>query len=217
MATIRNPIEWGAEQLRHATSHVESSGRSIRGHDAHPAVRRIGLGDLRDALGKGLDVDVGGKVALRIAGRAYGLELEPSRRVRSQVAEEAGVLAVSPLAADVRSAVRVPASRVGLVDVDEDSGGRAAVGVGQRADDLEPASGLFRRRDADARAYGLQATLEPLRGVDWRTLMAIGGGGDPKLMIALAFRELAENAGKIGELNVTPDLLRSLLSPAQGK
>jgi regulator of protease activity HflC (stomatin/prohibitin superfamily) len=74
------------------------------------------------------------------------------------------------------------------------------------------------RRDADARAYGLQATLAPLKGVDWRTLMAVGGGGDPKLMIALAFRELAENAAKIGELNVTPDLLRSLLTPAgQGK
>lgn len=75
------------------------------------------------------------------------------------------------------------------------------------------------RQDADARGYSLQATLEPLRGVDWRTLMAIGGGsGDPKLMIALAFRELAENAAKIGELNITPDLLRSLLSPAgQGK
>jgi hypothetical protein len=33
-------------------------------------------------------------------------------------------------------------------------------------------------------------------------------------MIALAFRELAENAGKIGELNVTPDLLTSLLKTA---
>ena len=32
-------------------------------------------------------------------------------------------------------------------------------------------------------------------------------------MIALAFRELAENAAKIGELNITPDLLRSLLRP----
>jgi hypothetical protein len=70
------------------------------------------------------------------------------------------------------------------------------------------------RRDADARGYALNATLEPLRGLDWRTLMAVGAGSsDPKLMIALAFRELAENAGKIGELNVTPDLLRSLLSP----
>src|SRR5262245_2294543 len=70
------------------------------------------------------------------------------------------------------------------------------------------------RRDADARAYALSATLEPLRGADWRTLMAVGAGSaDPKLMIALAFRELAENAAKIGELNVTPDLLRSLLAP----
>ena len=29
--------------------------------------------------------------------------------------------------------------------------------------------------------------------------------------IALAFRELAENATKIGELNISPDLLRSLI------
>jgi hypothetical protein len=61
----------------------------------------------------------------------------------------------------------------------------------------------------------LNATLEPLRGVDWRTLMAVSAGTtDPKLMIALAFRELAENAAKIGELNVTPDLLRTLLAPS---
>ena len=71
------------------------------------------------------------------------------------------------------------------------------------------------RRDADARAYALQVNLEPVRNVDWRTLMAISAGGaDPKLMIALAFRELAENAGKIGEINVTPDLLKSLTTPA---
>jgi len=84
----------------------------------------------------------------------------------------------------------------------------------------EQRSALLERRvendrlDADARAYALNATLEPLRGADWRTLMAVGAGSaDPKLMIALAFRELAENAAKIGELNVTPDLLRSLLTP----
>jgi hypothetical protein len=32
------------------------------------------------------------------------------------------------------------------------------------------------------------------------------------MMIALAFRELAENAQKIGELNISPDLLKSLLT-----
>ncbi len=68
------------------------------------------------------------------------------------------------------------------------------------------------RKDADSRAYSLEATLKPVRGMDWRTLMAVAaGGGDPRLMIAVAFRELAENAQKIGELNMTPDLLKSLI------
>ena len=72
------------------------------------------------------------------------------------------------------------------------------------------------RKDADSRGYALEAVLKPVRDVDWRTLMAMGGGAaDPKLMIALAFRELAENAQKIGELNVTPDLLKSLLAPGE--
>ena len=51
--------------------------------------------------------------------------------------------------------------------------------------------------------------------MDWRTLMTLSpGGADPKLMIALAFRDLAENAAKIGELNVSPDLLKSLIGPS---
>ena len=67
------------------------------------------------------------------------------------------------------------------------------------------------RKDADSRAYALEATLKPIRTMDWRTLMAVAdGGGDPRTMIAVAFRELAENAQKIGELNITPDLLQSL-------
>jgi hypothetical protein len=69
------------------------------------------------------------------------------------------------------------------------------------------------KQDADGRAYALEATLRPLKEVDWKTLIAASAsGGDPKLMIALAFRELAENATKIGELNMSPDLLKSLIA-----
>jgi hypothetical protein len=68
------------------------------------------------------------------------------------------------------------------------------------------------KQDADSRAYAIAAALEPIKQADWKTLMAVSSGGsDPKLMIALAFRELAENAAKIGELNVSPDLLGTLL------
>ncbi len=68
------------------------------------------------------------------------------------------------------------------------------------------------RTEADSKAYALQAVLKPVAGIDWKTLMVLGKGGlDPKLMVALAFREIAENADKIGSLNITPDLLQSLL------
>src|SRR6185503_12905991 len=67
------------------------------------------------------------------------------------------------------------------------------------------------RKDADVRAYALAATLAPVRDVDWRTLMVATGGVDAGKVIAMAFQELAGNAQKIGELNVTPDLLRTLV------
>lgn len=69
------------------------------------------------------------------------------------------------------------------------------------------------RKNADSRAYALEATLKPVRDLDWRTLIALSAkGGDAKTMIALAFQEIASNAQKIGELNISPDLLRSLIT-----
>ena len=70
-------------------------------------------------------------------------------------------------------------------------------------------------KDADSRAYTLTETLKPLRDLDWKTSMMLGGkNADAKAMVALAFQEMAENAQKIGELNVSPALLRSLIGPA---
>ncbi|MHB2019298.1 MAG: SPFH domain-containing protein [Candidatus Xenobia bacterium] len=69
------------------------------------------------------------------------------------------------------------------------------------------------RKETDSRVYALETTLKPLKEIDWRTLTAAGlGGTDPRMNIALAFREMAENAQKIGEINVSPDLLKSLLA-----
>ena len=74
------------------------------------------------------------------------------------------------------------------------------------------------RTMAEARAFAMQATLEPLKNVDWRTLTAItSGGADTRLAIAHACRELAENAGKIGVLNISPDLLDNLLRDSSGR
>jgi hypothetical protein len=69
------------------------------------------------------------------------------------------------------------------------------------------------RKDADSKAYALRVTLQPLEKANWKTLMAVGAkNGDPRLAMSLAFEELAANAGKIGQLNITPDLLGALLT-----
>jgi len=71
------------------------------------------------------------------------------------------------------------------------------------------------RKEADSRAYALKAVIGPVQGLDWRVLMMLNPqGGDARGTIAMAFQELAANAQKIGELNVTPDLLRTLIGSA---
>lgn len=68
---------------------------------------------------------------------------------------------------------------------------------------------------AETKGYAITTTLEPYKNVDWKTLTALSNNGDPKFNIALAFRELAENADKIGNLNISPDLLDSILSTSK--
>ncbi|MFA0963961.1 SPFH domain-containing protein [Roseivirga sp. BDSF3-8] len=72
------------------------------------------------------------------------------------------------------------------------------------------------KKEADVKEYVLTASLRPYRELDWKTLMAINSKGiQAKDNIALAFRELAENADKIGTLNITPDLLDSIMKTAR--
>jgi len=72
------------------------------------------------------------------------------------------------------------------------------------------------RRESEAKAHGLAVTMQALAGSDPRVLQALASVGmAPGQLIALAFRDLADQAGKIGQLNVTPDLLRELLSTDQ--
>jgi len=65
---------------------------------------------------------------------------------------------------------------------------------------------------ADTKEYTLRATLAPYKELDWKTIMAIQGGNDAQTNVSIAFRELAEQAQKIGTLNITPDLLNNLIN-----
>jgi len=55
---VRNPVEWGVDQLKQAGATIDmiGRGRHLRDAEAQPlAVQRIGVGDLREALARGFD------------------------------------------------------------------------------------------------------------------------------------------------------------------
>lgn len=68
------------------------------------------------------------------------------------------------------------------------------------------------RAEADANAYAVGAVMQAIAGTDPRVVQALANVGmDPAQLVAQAFKELAQGAEKIGQLNVSPDLLRELL------
>ena len=66
-------------------------------------------------------------------------------------------------------------------------------------------------KEAEVQIETMRAMLDSMREVDWRTMVASKGNVDSKQLIAMAFGELAENARKIGRLDISPDLLGKLM------
>lgn len=65
---------------------------------------------------------------------------------------------------------------------------------------------------ADAEAYRVGALMKIFEGVDTKVIQALAASGmQPGQLIAQAFSGIAEKAEKIGQLNVSPDLLSTLL------
>ena len=65
--------------------------------------------------------------------------------------------------------------------------------------------------ESDAKAYSLSVVMDAVAKIEPKVLNSLASiGMEPNQLIALSFRELAESAAKIGELNVSPDLLREI-------
>ena len=66
--------------------------------------------------------------------------------------------------------------------------------------------------EADVKAYALAAVMKALDGVDPSLIQSLASVGmEPDKLMALAFRGLADRAEQIGQLNITPDLLREII------
>lgn len=69
------------------------------------------------------------------------------------------------------------------------------------------------RTAAEADAFRIGASIKALQSADPRIIQALASVGmEPRQLIAQAFGGLAERAEKIGQLNLSPDLLQTLLA-----
>jgi SPFH domain / Band 7 family len=88
------------------------------------------------------------------------------------------------------------------------------IGLEDRRKNLVLLAAENAKAEADARAYGVSSTMKALSSADTKILQALASTGmKPEQLIAFAFQELAGKADKIGQLNISPDLLRELLTP----
>lgn len=95
---------------------------------------------------------------------------------------------------------------------DEEMAGRIA--LEEKNQSLTALRTTNARTEADAKAYAVAATMKAVQGIDAKVLQALlVGQADPGALIAQAFQGLAENAQRIGELNISPDLLQQLTQP----
>lgn len=94
---------------------------------------------------------------------------------------------------------------------------KADIAVEQQRTSLVETRVENQRQESEAQAAALEAMLKPIREIDWRVLLAMQGGDGSTTLISSAFEQLASNAEKIGQLNITPELLTSLLQrPGNG-
>jgi len=68
------------------------------------------------------------------------------------------------------------------------------------------------KKESDSKAYAMEAIIKVLKDVDSKTLQALTNANmSPEQLISVAFQDIAANSQKIGQLNISPDLLKEIL------
>jgi hypothetical protein len=90
---------------------------------------------------------------------------------------------------------------------------QAAVALETRRKEFVERNAENTRTLAEAEAHRLRAAMSALEAADPRIVQALAAAGmQPQQLIAQAFGGIAERADKIGQLNVSPELLNALLA-----
>lgn len=107
---------------------------------------------------------------------------------------------------EAEASLREKKAQLRLADMETD------ISVETRRTDFVARNAQNTRALAEAEAHRVAAVMDALQKTDVRVIQALAAAGmAPGQLIAQAFGGLAERAEKIGQLNVSPDLLETLL------
>jgi hypothetical protein len=193
---LRDALRSGDAMAVHVTRELER----------HPEMRSLGL----EVLG----VTILAVKAARDTARA--LEAE-AREAILKAADDAVYLRRNAAVANERAIRESELKTDALVQEKKrelrDQDMQAAVSLEAKRSEFVERNAANTRTLAEAEAHRLRAAMDALRGADPRVVQALAAAGmQPQQLIAQAFGGIAEKAERIGQLNVSPELLQSLLA-----
>lgn len=180
---------------------VEILGLSILAIRPNPETARALEAGVREALLRDAD-------EAAYARRNAAVEQERGIReneLRTEIAVEQKKRQVREEQMEAERAVQLKRNQIRREEMEAD------IALEEKNRELVGLAAANSREEADAKAYGVAALMKAYEGTDAKVLQALASVGmDPSKLIALSFMELAGQAGRIGELNISPDLLREL-------
>jgi hypothetical protein len=181
---------------------LEILGVSIRGVKPTPDTAKALEAEAREAILKSADEAI-------FARRNFAVEQERAIReseLDTEIAVEQKKRSIRETQMDAEASVAAKQAEL------REAGMVADITLESKRKDFVGLNAENTRTLADAEAYRVGALMKIFEGVDTRVIQALASAGmQPGQLIAQAFSGIAEKAEKIGQLNVSPDLLNSLL------
>jgi len=181
---------------------IEILGVSVRGVKPTPDTAKALEAEAREAILKNADEAI-------FARRNFAVEQERAIReseLDTEIAVEQKKRSIRETQMDAEASVAAKKNEL------REAGMVADITLEGKRKDFVTLNAENTRTLADAEAYRVGALMKIFEGVDTRVIQALASAGmQPGQLIAQAFSGIAEKAEKIGQLNVSPDLLQSLM------
>ncbi|MGY8683694.1 SPFH domain-containing protein [Bradyrhizobium sp. UFLA05-153] len=181
---------------------LEILGVSIRGIKPTPDTAKALEAEAREAILKNADEAI-------FARRNFAVEQERAIReseLDTEIAVEQKKRSIRETQMDAEASVAAKKNEL------RQAGMVADIALEGKRKDFVGLNAENTRTLADAEAYRVGALMKIFEGVDTRVIQALASAGmQPGQLIAQAFTGIAEKAEKIGQLNVSPDLLSQLM------